>query len=99
MARGSKVLSSSHPSLMIDDELYDDISLEVKEELVAFDVFMTNLQGEHKKHFVNLLSQLYHTQQLLDEICKLGRERIIEVDALQEEQETRMSLEIKLEGL
>src|SRR3954471_7816116 len=77
------------------------MSLEVKKEIIAFDEFMNNLQGEHKRHFVDLLNQLSHTQELLDERCKLGREHMIEVEALNnalEEQETRMSLEIKLEG-
>src|SRR5215216_4914782 len=103
MARGTKVSSSSHPTLLSNDENDDEMSLEVKKEIIAFDEFMNNLQGEHKIHFVDLLDQLSHTQELLDERCKLGREHMIEVEALnnalEEEQETRMSLETKLEGL
>ena len=99
MARGSKVSSSSLSTSMINDELNDDITLEVKEELVAFNVYMTNLQGEHKKNFVNLLNQLAYTQELLDKRCKLGREHILEMDALanaqEQEQGTRESLEEK----
>ena len=64
---------------------------------------MTNLQGDAKIHFVNILDQLSHTQELLDVRCKLGHEYMIELEALnnalEEEQETRLSLELKLEGL
>src|SRR3954462_11564188 len=53
--------------------------------------------------FGNILDQLSHTQELLDVRCKLGHEHMIELEALnnvlEEEQETRMSLELKLEGL
>src|SRR3954467_4626851 len=79
------------------------MSLDVKRELIAFDELMTNLQGDAKIHFGNILDQLSHTQELLDVRCKLGHEHIIELEALnnalEEEQETRMSLELKLEGL
>ena len=64
---------------------------------------MTNLEGDVKLHFGNILDQLSHTQELLDVRRKLGHEHMIELEALnnalEEEQETRMSLELKLEGL
>src|SRR3954462_12794894 len=64
---------------------------------------MTKLQGDDKIHFGSILDQLSHTQELLDVRCKLGHEHMIELEALnnaiEEQQETRMSLELKLEGL
>src|SRR4051812_29604887 len=103
MARGTEVSSSSHSTPLDNDELADEMSLDVKKELISFDEFMTNLKGDAKLHFENILDQLSHTQELLDVRCKLGHEHKIELEALnnalEEEQEIRMSLELKLEGL
>src|SRR3954471_17724332 len=103
MARGTEVSSSSRSTHLDNDEIDDEMSLDVKKELIAFDEFMTNLEGDAKLHFGNILDQLSHTQELLDVICKIGHEHMIELEALnnalEEEQETRLSLELKLEGL
>src|SRR3954471_22787058 len=79
MARGTKVSSSSHSTPLANDDFDDEMSLEVKRELIAFDEFVTNLQGEAKIHFGNILDQLSHTQELLDVRCKLRNEHMIEI--------------------
>ena len=58
------------------------MSFEVKRELIDFDEFVTNLQGEAKTHFGNILDQISHTQKLLDVRCKLGHEHMVELEAL-----------------
>ena len=52
MAHATKV-SSSTPKTM--HEIDDKTSLVIKKELVAFDTFLANLQGETKKHVEALM--------------------------------------------
>ena len=101
MAKGPEVHSHSSPKTMND---MDDIaSLKVKEEFVAFDVFCANLQGEAKKHFEALLSQYGEAHELLEQKGDIEREDAHEMAsltiALEKEQDLRVSLEEKLEGL
>src|SRR4051812_9656091 len=51
MARETEVSSSSRSSPLDNDELDDEMSLDVKKELIAFDEFMNNLDGDAKLHF------------------------------------------------
>ena len=46
---------------------HDQSSLEIKKELVAFDTFVTNLQGEAKEHVESLMRQLCAAEELLQE--------------------------------
>jgi hypothetical protein len=46
---------------------HDAYILKVKLEVVALDEFMTNMQGDSKKHFEALMSQLGEAQELLEE--------------------------------
>jgi hypothetical protein len=63
---------------------------------------LTNLQGEHKIHFDALMSQLSHSEELLEEKGRIEREDALEItslkNALEEEEETRSSLEKELES-
>ena len=52
MAKTIEVTSTPIP---ITKTMNDVTSLRVKEEMVALDYFMTNLQGESKKHFEALI--------------------------------------------
>ena len=81
----------------------DATSLRVKEEIVALDHFMANLQGETKKHFEALMSQYGEAQDILEVKGKIEREDAIEIASLsatlEEEQELRVSLKDKLESI
>ena len=65
-------VSSSTPKTMHD--MNDQSSLVIKKELVAFDTFMTNLQGEAKEHVESLMRQLCAAEELLQEKSKIERE-------------------------
>ena len=70
MARASEVSSSIPPITEPNyDMMNDATSLKIKEERVAFDLFMTNLQGDYKKHFGALMDQLAMDN---DRIEKMG---------------------------
>ena len=58
----SKPTPTSTTSNTIDVE-----SLTVKREVVSLDVFLTNMQGETKKHVEALMAQLGEAQDLLEE--------------------------------
>jgi chromosome segregation ATPase len=77
-------------------------SLRVKEEIVALDNYMTNVQGEQKMHFERLLGQYGQVQEALEEQRRLKREYDLEVASLkyslEEEKEEEGSLEEKLES-
>jgi hypothetical protein len=74
VASPSKPTSSSN-ALTIDD----DISLAIKREVVDFDAFLTNMQGDIKIHVEAFMSQLGATQDLLEEKERLEREAANEV--------------------
>ena len=101
MAKATEV-SSPSPSKTIN-EMDDLMSLKVKEENVALDRFMTNLQGEAKKRFEALMSDYGRIQEELDEKERLEREYANDIAALtvalEEEHDLRVSLEEKLENL
>src|SRR5664279_1510226 len=101
MAKGNEV-SSSHSSKTMN-ETHDLASIREQEEIIAFDLFMSNLRGESKMHFETLLSQYGEAQQLLESKGEIEREDAIEIASLtvtlEEEQELRVSLEEKLESI
>src|SRR3954466_3337555 len=67
------------------------------------DYFYTNLQGEHKVHFEALMDQLAQNEALLEEKGRIEREDAMEIasleNALEEEEEARVSLEERLESM
>ena len=81
----------------------DATSLKIKEELVAFDFFMTNLQGDYKKHFGALMDQLAMANDSIEKMGQIERDDANEIaslnNALEEEQETRAALEEQLESI
>ena len=81
----------------------DATSLKIKEEIVAFDHFITNMQGETKKHVEALMSQYGEAQEMLEIKGKIEREDAMEIaslkDNLEEENELRVSLEQQLESI
>ena len=104
MARATEVspsVSSSPNS--INDDKDDATSLKIKEEIVALDYFLSNVQGESRKHFEAILRQLAEANARLEEKGRIEREDAIEIaslnNALEEEQETRVSLEETLETI
>ena len=104
MARAFEV-SSSIPSITShnNDKMDDATSLKIKEEIVAFDCFMANLQGENKKHFGALMDQLAEANDRIEKMGQIERDDAIEIaslnNALEEEQETRAALEEQLESI
>ena len=101
MAKLSEVSPSLPPKTM--NEMHEFMSLRVKEENVALDFLMTNLQGESKIRLEILMSQYGIAQDLLKEKGRLEREYANEIasltEAIEEEHELRVSLEEKLENL
>ena len=100
MAKTIEVSSTPTPT---PKNMNDAISLKIKEEIVALDYFMANLQGENKKNFEDLMSQYGEAKALLEDKGKIEREDAIEIASLsvtlEEEQELRASLEEKLENI
>ena len=54
----------------------DATSLKIKEKIVAFDHFITNMQGETKKHVEALMSQYGEAQECLRSRVRL-KERML----------------------
>ena len=81
----------------------DATSLKINEEIVAFDLFMANLQGDNKKHFGAVMCQLAKVNARLELVEKNEREGALQIasltNALEEEQETRAALEEQLESI
>ena len=94
MAKANEVSSSSTPIAMSNVD--DSTSLEVKEELVALDHFISNMQGETKKHVETLMSQYDDALEMLEVKGKIERDDAMEIaslkDNLEEEHELRVSL-------
>ena len=59
------------------NDMNDATSLRVKEEIGAFDHFITNMQGETKKHVEGLMSQYGEAQEMLEIKGKIEREDVI----------------------
>jgi hypothetical protein len=76
MAKSSEVspTPSSSPSKTNDAPLNDLASLRVKKEIVAFDDYVSSVDGVHKLHFERLLSQYDKTLKKLDEQMRLEKE-------------------------
>ena len=104
MARATEVTSTSNITPNSHISMLSDVgSLKIKQEIIGFDVFLSNLQGEGRAHFETLLSRLNEAQDLLEEkedtIYEMeGRERdaadeIASISqALEEEQSKRVTL-------
>jgi hypothetical protein len=104
MAKTSEVSPSSKSILKSKNAMMDDLkSLKVKEEVVALDVFISNLQGEAKKHFESLMGQLGKAQDLIELKERFERENVDEIgslsQALEEEQDLRVTLEESISSL
>jgi chromosome segregation ATPase len=104
MAKANEVPSSiSSKHALNYDDMDDAISLKIKEEIVAFEYFMANLQGESKKHFGALMCQLGEANERLELIGKSERNAANKIadleNELEEEQEARAALEEQLETL
>ena len=104
MAKANEVPSSiSSKHALNYDDMDDAISLKIKEEIVAFEYFLANLQGESKKHFGALMCQLGEANERLELIGKSERNAANKIadleNELEEEQEARAALEEQLETL
>jgi myosin heavy subunit len=104
MAKSSEV-SSPNPSMpnISNDLGVDPASLKVKQEMLEFDDFISNLQGNTKKHVSSLMVRMAQLNDTLEKKCQIEREDSLEIhalkNALEECQETIASLEEKLESL
>jgi hypothetical protein len=86
MAKSSEVSPrpSSSSSKTNDTPLNDLASLRVKEEIIAFDDYVSSVIGVHKLHFESLLSQYGKTLEKLDEQTRLEREYAQEIASLKD---------------
>ncbi|KAK1633022.1 hypothetical protein QYE76_007337 [Lolium multiflorum] len=88
---------------MASDLGVDDASLKVKQEMLDFDDFILNLQGNTKKHVSNLMVRIAQQSDMLEKKGQIEREDSLEIhalkNALEESQETIASLEERLETL
>ncbi|KAK1627541.1 hypothetical protein QYE76_001856 [Lolium multiflorum] len=104
MAKSSEVSSPSPSMPNISSDLgVDDASLKVKQEMLDFDDFILNLQGNTKKHVSNLMVRIAQQSDMLEKKGQIEREDSLEIhalkNALEESQETIASLEERLETL
>ena len=106
MAKEFKVSPTVHSNISHDDDdddVDDDTSLEIKQEIIAFDHFMTNLQGVGKKHFGSLMSRIGELEDVLELKGEIEREDAYEKVSLQssleDEQETNAHLQEQLETI
>jgi hypothetical protein len=103
MAKTSEVTTSSKPSSKTIVSECDLESLKIKREIIGLDEFISNLQGEPKKHVQVILDRLAHANDLLDLKERFERENADEIGALSqalgEEQELREALEEKLSSI
>ncbi|KAK1615955.1 hypothetical protein QYE76_021472 [Lolium multiflorum] len=104
MAKSSEVSSPSPSMPNISSDLgVDDSSLKVKQEMLEFDEFIFNLQGNTKKHVSNLMARIAQQNYTLEKKGQIEREDSLEIhalkNALEESQETIASLEERLETL
>jgi hypothetical protein len=86
MAKTSEV--SPTPSFSISKTNYaslnDLASLRVKEEIMAFDEYVSSVQGVHKLHFESLMSQYGQNLEKLDEQRRLEKEYAHEIASLKD---------------
>jgi hypothetical protein len=64
--------------------LNDLASLRVKEEIIAFDDYVSSVNGVHKLHFESILSQYGKTLEKLDEQMRLEREYAQDIASLKD---------------
>ena len=97
MAKTSEVKLSPNS---ISHDIDDAMSLEVKEEIIAFDKFMTNLQGEGKKHFGSIMSRIGELEDELELKGEIEREdahaKVSLQSSLEDEQEAHALLKEQL---
>ena len=97
------VLGSGRYTPIAMSNVDDPTRLEVKEELVALDHFISNMQGETKKHVETLMGHYDDALEWLEVKGKIEREDAMEIaslkDNLDEEHELRVSLEEQLESI
>jgi hypothetical protein len=104
MAKSSEVSPTSSSSSKTNDAPLNDLaSLRVKKEIIAFDEYVSSVDGVHKIHFERLLSQYGKTLKKLDEQMRLEKEYAQDIasltESLEEEQEERTTLEKKLDSI
>jgi hypothetical protein len=105
MAKSSEVspTPSSPISKTNDASLNDLASLRVKKEIIAFDGYVSSVQGVHKLHFESLMSQYGQTLEKLDEQRWLEKVYAHEIaslkDSLEGEEEEQATLEEKLDSI
>ncbi|KAK1618138.1 hypothetical protein QYE76_023655 [Lolium multiflorum] len=104
MAKSSEVSSPSPSMPNISSDLgVDHASLIVKQEMLEFDEFILNLQGNTKKHVSNVMARIAQLSDTLEKKCQIEREDSLEIhalkNALEESQETIASLEERLENI
>lgn len=98
MAKVMEVSPSSKPTLTSNSSYTNDVeSLAVKREVVSLDVFLTNMQGETKKHVEALMAQLGETQDLLEDKERLEREATDEIASLTQAHEEEHNLRVTLQ--
>jgi hypothetical protein len=67
------------------ESLMNDLaSLRVKEEVIAFNEYVSSMQGVYKLHFESLMSQYGQTLEKLGEQRKLEKEYVHEIASLKE---------------
>jgi hypothetical protein len=88
MAKDSEVSPTpSSISKTNDTSLNDLASLRLKEEIMAFDEYVSSVQGVHKLHFESLMSQYGQTLEKLDEQRRLEKEYVHEIASLKDSPE------------
>ena len=87
MAKTDEVSSPSSPKAM--SNMDDATSLKIKEEIVAFDHFITNMQGETKKHVETLMCQYGEAQEMLEIKGMIEREDAMEIAILERQSRRR----------
>jgi hypothetical protein len=75
---------SSSISKTNDASLNDLASLRVKEEIIAFDEYVSSVQGVHKLRFESLMSQYGQTLEKIDEERRLEKEYAHEIASLKD---------------
>ena len=98
MAKSSEVsFPNSSNSNSRNMHMDDDDSSSTNPEIIAFDKCLSMLEGDNKKYFGSLMSQLAEAHDLLDQKGETEREDANKLaalrTALEEEQETVASLE------
>ena len=98
MAKATEVSSPSKSMPNPSKPMMSDLgSLKAKEEVVALEDFISNLQGESKRHFETLMGQLGQAQDLLEEKEEHERNAANEIAnlslSLEEEQGLSSTLE------